>query len=233
MAKFDLEQTHALAKLFEVEADQRDDAWQQKFYAAVPEATLMAFDPHVSQGPDMFPYFALAIPDPGPVTPFCIAHILDDVLNNGYGAVIWGDSSRSGAPEWVFSYGDLLSYSMHGQVDTGRAQAAAPAPEVAGKARQVLVASPSEEYLPARARRAMGGYVRQYIHLPHPKIALVTDPKLNPAQSLMINLTLGQYDGDERTLHAAIGYLRWFLPHSYSLMPMPDDWDDSNFAPLS
>ncbi len=45
MAKFDLNRTADLAALFETVREQRDDAWQGRFYAAVPEATLMAFDP--------------------------------------------------------------------------------------------------------------------------------------------------------------------------------------------
>ena len=79
----------------------------------------------------------------------------------------------------------------------------------------------------------MGSYIRHYMHHPDPKIALVTDPRMNPPQNLMINLTLGQYDGDEGLLKAAYGYLSWLVPRSYSLIPMPDDWDDSNFAPLA
>src|SRR5271155_4343077 len=117
MAKFDLEQTLALAELFEVAADKRDEAWQHRFYAAVPDATLMAFDPQVSHGPDHFPYFAMAIPNPGPVTPFCITHILDYCLDNGFGVTVWRDSQRSDGPEWVFSYGDLLSYSVYRTFD--------------------------------------------------------------------------------------------------------------------
>src|SRR4029077_13006847 len=111
-------------------------------------------------------------------------------------AAIWGDSSRSGGPEWVFSYGDLLSYNLYGRFAEGAAHSAAPEPKAGLEAREVLVASPSEEYLPARARKAIGSYMRYYCHHPDPKIALVTDLNLDPPQNLMINLTLGQYEGD-------------------------------------
>jgi hypothetical protein len=222
--KFDLAQTQAIADLFAEPRESRDETWREKFYAAAPDATLMAFDPQVSQGPDEFPYFHLAIPDPGPVTPFCITHLLDVVLDNGLGIAIFGDSSRSEDPEWVFTYGDLLSYSLFGHFDgdpAGRLSSGG------SKQDQVLVAAPSEDYLPARARKAMGNFVRRMYHHPDPRIALVC----NPQATLMINLTLADY-GDEDTLRKAVHYLCWYLPRTYRVAPMPAGWTDSSFVPL-
>ena len=126
MAKFDLAKTEELAELFETPRDDRDDAWIARFHATVPDATLMSFPSQVEDGPDGFPYFQMAMPDPGPVTPFCVTHVLDDVLDNGFGIVIFGDSSRSAPPEWVFTYGDLLSYSLYGRFDGESPEPAAP-----------------------------------------------------------------------------------------------------------
>jgi hypothetical protein len=232
MAKFDLDRTQELAELFTVEGDSRDEAWEQKFYAAVPEATLMAFDPQVSQGPDHFPYFGLAIPDPGPVTPFCVTHILDDCLDNGFGITVWLDSKRSGGPEWVFSYGDLVCYSLLGTFDNPE-PGAGPVKQVLEEDHQVLVGSPAEDYLPSRARKVMGSFVRHFFKHPDPRVAMVVDPKLTPARNLMVNLTLSQYGGDEKKLGSAIRYLSWFLPRGYAVIAMPDGWDDSTFAPLA
>ena len=95
MPKFDLAQTQAVSELFAEPREGRDKAWREQFYAAVPDATLMAFDPQVNQGPVEFPYFHLAIPDSGPVTPFCVTHLLEVVLDNGFGIAIFVDSSRS------------------------------------------------------------------------------------------------------------------------------------------
>lgn len=231
MAKFDPDRTQELAALFGTERDQRDDGWRGRFYAAVPDATLMAFVPQVNQGPDQFPYFDLAIPDPGQVTPFCITHILNDCLNRGFGATVWLDSSREGGPEWVFTYGDLLSYSLFGNFD-GSGATVPGAAKSGDSEGQVLVAAPSETYLPTPTRKAMGSYMRHFYQHPDPKIALVIDPSRNPAQNLMVNLTLEQYDGDQTKLSAAIRYLTWFLPRSYSMMAMPDGWADATFVPL-
>ena len=211
MPKFDLSQTQALVELFAVPGESRDPAWRRQFYAAVPDATLLSFEPQVAQGPDHFPYFELAIPDPGPVTPFCVTHLLDFVLDSGFGIAIFGDSSRSAGPQWVFTYGDLLSYSLYGDFD-GDPNVIPADREPAGGERQVLVAAPSETYLPARARKALGTYVREMYQHPDPKIALIEDPHLKPSRNLMINLSLEQYGGDEGKLRAALHYLSWFLP---------------------
>lgn len=228
MPKFDLAQTQALMDLFETPRENRDDAWQRRFYATVPDATLMSFAPQVNQGPDQFPYFHLAIPDPGPVTPFCVTHILDDVLDNGFGVAIFGDSSRSKPPEWVFTYGDLLSYSLFGTFDGDPAAIRSSG----GTGSSMLVATPSEAYLPTRARKAIGDFMRAKCKHPDPKVALVDNPQLNPSRNLMVNLSLEQYDGDKRTLDAAMHYLTWYIPRSYALMPMPPGWNDSAFVPL-
>jgi hypothetical protein len=163
------------------------------------------------------------------VTPFCITHLLDVVLDNGFGIAIFGDSSRSEDPEWVFTYGDLLSYNLFGHFDGDPAE---PLSSAGSKDGQVLIAAPSEAHLPARARKAIGNFVRNVYHHPEPRIAVVYNPQATPPRSLVINLTLESYDGDESKLSAAVRYLHWYLPRTYSVMPMPQGWTDSSFVPL-
>jgi hypothetical protein len=229
---FDLQKTSELAALFETPRESRDDAWIAQFYQAVPDATMMSFTPQVQQGPDHFPYFQMAIPEPGPLTPFCITHVLDYLLDNGLGIAMFGDATRANGPEWVFSYGDLLSYSLFGRFDGDPNAANLPTSPDTGGPHQILKATPSEAYFPARARRSLGRYMRAMFQHPDPKIALIDDAKLNPSRNLMINLTLNQYHGDQNKLNSAMRYLVWFIPRKYSLMPMPPGWDDSGFAPL-
>jgi hypothetical protein len=237
MPKFNLTQTEGLTELFAKPRESRDQAWRKEFYAAVPDAMLMAFEPQVSPGPDQFPYFHLAIPDPGPLTPFCVSHVIDDALNSGFGIVIFGDSSRSNDPEWVFNYGNLLSYSLFGDFEGDPAERERLRGHEAERRpsyiqRQVLTAAPSEAYLPIRARKALAGYMRHWFEHPDPKVTLLEDSRQLPSRSLMVNLTLEDYDGDETKLHAAIHYLSWYLPVTYSIVPMPQGWTDSGFIPL-
>ena len=231
MPKFDLEKTAQLQQLFETPRGQREDAWIQRFYATVPDATLMSFTPQVQMGPDQFPYFQMSIPAPGPVTPFCVTHVLDSALDNGFGMAIFGDPSRANGPEWVFTYGDLLSYSLYGRFD-GNPEDVHEGAASQAEAHQVLQAAPSESYLPVRARRALGRYMTNTFRHPAPKVTLIVDPRLRPARNLMLNLTLEQYHGDQNKLSAAMRYLSWFIPRTYGLVPMPAGWSDSKFVAL-
>jgi hypothetical protein len=229
---FDLEQTQRLAALMVVLQEKHDDAWCADFLRAVPNASLASFDPQIQKGPDTFPYFQLALPDPGPFTPFSIVHILKDVLQKGVGVVVHQNVRRDQPPAWVFSFGDMLSYSMFQDFQGDPKVYTNPDPPPDAKDRTFLRASPSESYLPMAARAAMGRFMRGPFRHPNPKIGLVTGASLNPRRSLMVNLRLKDYGGDRNKLDSAMRYLTWFVPKTYSVMPLPDDWSDADMSPL-
>jgi hypothetical protein len=232
METFDLEQTQKLAAPMAVPQAQHDDAWCDDFLRAVPNASLASFDPQIQNGPDTFPYFQLAMPDPGPFTPFSIVHILNDVLAKGAGVVVHSNVQRDQQPLWVFTFGDMLSFSMFGDFRGDPKAIANPDPPANPNAREILVASPNESYLPATARAAIGRFMRGPFQHPSPKIGLVTGASLSPRQSLMVNLRLKDYGGDKNKLGSAMRYLTWFVPKTYSVMALPDDWSDGDMSPL-
>jgi hypothetical protein len=221
MAKFDLAKTQVLAELFDTPRERRDAGWVERFYAAAPDASLAGFETQVRQGPDGFPYFEMAIPGEGKFTPFCITRILDFVLDNGFGAVVWPNAQRTGEPGWVFTYGNLLSYSLGGKFDDRSAEEMARRGggerlNVGGH--KVMVGEPSESLLPARTRKVIEDYMRTVFKHPKPEIRLLVDPALNPPQQLMFNLNPQQFGGDEGRLMGALRRLSWFLPPSYSIL---------------
>jgi hypothetical protein len=230
MEIFDLEQTQRLAALAAV--PQRDDAWCAQFLAAVPNASLASFTPQIQNGPDSFPYFQLTLPDAGAFTPFSIVHILPDLLRNGAGVVVHANTRRDQPPLWVFCLGDIVSYSMFNDFRGDPKAIANPDPPANPNDREILRASPSESYLPSAARAAMGRFMRGPFRHPSPKIGLVTGASLRPRQSLMVNLRLSDYGGDKQKLNSAMNYLTWFIPKTYSIMPLPNDWPDSDMSAL-
>jgi len=232
METFDLEQTQKLNALAEAPQPQRDDAWCADFLAAVPNASLTSFDPQIQNGPDTFPYFQLALPDAGEFTPFSIVHLLDYVIQNGVGVVIHANTRRDQQPLWVFSFGDILSYSMFGDFKGDPKVYANPEPAANPNDHNFLRASPSETYLPSTARAAIARFMRGPFQLPNPKIGLVTGASLRPRESLMVNLRLKDYEGDKQKLGSAMRYLTWFVPKTYSVMPLPDDWSDAEMSAL-
>lgn len=233
MEVFDLQQTQRLAALLTAPAEGRDDAWCADFLSAAPTASLASFDPQIQAGPDTFPYFQLALPDPGAFTPFSMVHVLADCMHNGVGVVIHTSLRRDEPPAWVFSLGDLLAYSLFQDfAGDPRVYRHPDPPPAADVDRKLLVAVPSETYLPASVRRAIGRFMRGPFQHPDPKIAIVSGPSLRPQQSLMVNLRLRDYHGDNTKLSAAMRYLTWFLPKTYSVMALPDDWSDADMGKL-
>jgi hypothetical protein len=221
----DIEKTIELRDLFAVPAEQRDPVWRHKFYVVAPGAALTVLDPQIAEGPDRFPYFGLVMPATGAFTPFSINYALEFVLDRGAGVAIFATPDRAAAPQWVFTYGDLVSYRLFG-IFEGSATETAPV-QSGGN---ILVAAPSEQFLPGYARRALGNFIRNVYRHPDPKVALIGDQ--SGAQGLMVNLTAEQYNGDEGKLRAALRYLGWFLPRTYRVTAMPAGWSDSNFVPL-
>lgn len=238
MAKFDIEKTQELAELFQIGRGERDKNWNKKFFAAVADASLMCGQPQVEIGPDQLPYFHLVMPN-GSFEPFCITHILDAALQNTFGVCVFSDMQNSKFPEFVFSYGDLLSYKLYSSFEGDPADVTipqAPGPglikEVVNEARQVLVGQPNEEYFPEVARKALGNFIVQQMGFPDPKICLIMDPQLQPSRNIAINIGIDDVGGNEEQLRDIFRYISWFLPRNYGLMSVPDIIDESALAAL-
>jgi hypothetical protein len=225
--KFDLEGTHRLSSLFEMPRERRDDAWRAQFYAAVVDASMRAFNPQVFTGPDGFSYFALALPQAGAFTPFCVSHILDHVLEIGDGVAVFAAAGPPSEPQWVFTYGDLLSLSLYGDFEGDPAElahehdAVALSVETVQEPRQILIGSPSERFYPQRAVAVLERFMRERLRVAAPEVKLVDDPSCCPAQSIAINLRPADYAGDVERLGAAMRTVRWFLPRTHGLMSLP------------
>ena len=222
MPPFDLSKTQELQTLFAVASDLRDAAWRRRFRAAVVDASLVSFQPQIERGPDGFPYFQLAIPPGGEFTPFSLSHLLPYVLEHGLGAVVYRDATRLTPPEWVFTFGALLGLQMFGTLDTEGTQdaalsAGAVVSETLAAPRQILIAVPSEEFLPAIARRALGRYLRE-TGIADPGVALIVDPTLRPPQNLSFNVSAANFGGDEARYRSFMSRLRWFLPEPCGLI---------------
>ncbi len=185
MAKFDLEKTQALERLFQLERRVRDESLYKSFYSAVVDASLACGHPQVVMGPDQFPYFHLGLPSGGAFEPFCISHILDNALSNVFGVCIFNSLENTSAPEYVFSYGDLLSYKLGTFAGDPAEVNTEPSPalkqEVLTEARQILVGQSSEDYLPKTSLKALGDFMRQRLGHHDPKICLILDTQIKPS----------------------------------------------------
>lgn len=222
-----------LERLCSVEPTARDSAWAASLVGALYDTRLVVCDPQITRGPDNFPYFGLALGNGGAtatlgdVLPFCTekAHC---------GLVLFRDARRTGKAEWVFSFGDLWSLRLFGGIDGDPADSAdsAPVQPAEGKDTQVLIAAPSETFLPAPIRQALGRFLREVVQLRDPAVALVVVPSLQPMNNLMFNLKASAFR-DQAHRDAVMTALAWFLPRHRGVVLLPEDWDSTNFLPLT
>jgi hypothetical protein len=227
MAMFDLEKTAALDRLFQIPRDRRDAAWIAAFYQAAPEASLATGEQQLIKGPDGLPYFALYLPKPNaPFDSFCIAQVAENCLTHGVGCVINPDKTP---PDWVFTYGNLWSLHSYSTFDA-TPPAKPQATPTAG--RQVLMAAPSEQFLPAPARNVLKSYLQQ-VGVKEPQVLLISDAQATPTQSLAFSFYREDAQSDEQ-YHEVLNVLKaWFLPPHYGLVALPKSGDyEQYFVPL-
>ena len=113
---------------------------------------------------------------------------------------------RDPRPQWAFPFGNLWSYEQHGAF-------ALPEEPVGEPSGQVLVASPSEELLPAYARKALRTELAAQ-GAENPGVLLVDAPGMSPSRSL----TFDPMPDPPRLL--------WYLPPHLGLVSMMDGWPD-------
>jgi len=226
----DLEKTATLAALFEITGAARDEAWKNEFLANVGDASFTCGNPQIVQGPDGFPYFQLETPTPNKSFQcYVISHMISDfILERGIGIVI---NAHKGQPDWVFTYGSLVNFSVRGAFYTPVPALQLPEEEVIRQQEKVLVGQPSEAFLPKAVRPILRQFLEQQgIH--DTKIALMSrnygDEVL---QELVTNLT-PEKTGRE-LFEALQSHLKWFLPDHYSMVAMDENGAlKDNFEPL-
>jgi hypothetical protein len=186
------------------------------FYAAAPEASLAAREQQTIVGPDGFRYFALYLPTPNQeFDAFCVEHILEVCLTSGMGCVIHPDQSP---PQWVFTYGNLWSLRSYGAFDATPKQQESREELAAG--RTVLMASPSEKFLPPFARDVLRRYL-EHVGVKTPRVLLINDARATPSQSLAFDCY--PEDFANRDIYDAVmnRLKNWFLPPHYGLVGLP------------
>ena len=245
---FDLDRTNRLQHLLTVSRDQRNDAWNDAFLDAAWTASLELPHAKAYTGPDGFPYLRLDLPHPGPFESQCLANLAGDCLAAGVGAAIF--ASPDDPPEsaqYVFSMGlldSLLRFDSAAgdplDLDTGPAQDGGAIDFtqplrreslVVEQARQVLLGTPSRDYLPACAAAALHRHLEQVWGLKDPRVQLMVDTTLRPHRNLVVGRSRSGFPPDAPIDEMAAA-LTWYLPPSRAIVLMPEGWDARSMTPL-
>jgi hypothetical protein len=237
-AMFDLKRTASLAELFATPGP-RDDAWLDRFYDAAWFASMVLVSDDAFSGPDGMPYLRLELPREGEAFESqCLANLAGPCLERGAGAALFaapGDPPEGG--QFVFPLGGLDSMLRYDSpagdpvdlADWARPPAPPPkrgffgfgrAPE---PAREVLSATPSADYLPPHAARALHHYLANRWELAEPRVQLLIDMQARPTRNLVIGRKRSTFR-DEAFLQDLLRYTTWYLPPGRSIALMPEDW---------
>ena len=226
----DLGKTKILRELFDTPVEQRNEDWQINFLENVVDASFSCGDPQVIEGPDGFPYFQLNIPEPNKQFQcYVIRHMKNDfLLEKGYGVVI---NPSKGAPDWVFSYGDIVNYQIRNEFYTKSENWHLPMQETIKEKEEILVGQPSESILPNETRSVIRNFL-EGLGLNDVKLFLMNRNKPEGyLQELVFNLTPDKFEKKEH-FDGVMKSIAWYLPRHYSYVAMNESNFKDSFKPL-
>ena len=217
----DITKTQLMIDLFQIPKEQRDDNWKKTFYENVQTASYACGNPQTFTGPDGFPYFILKSPEPNkPFESFCIRNMKDDfLLDKGWGVVI---NPKENSVDWVFSYGDIVNLHLNKEFFTKTDNVKIQNEETLKKKEEVLIAQPSEAYLPKSTRLALKSFL-QSIGIKKPKIMMVCRAiEGQVIQELAFNIFREDFQSIDQ-LNYRLGQISWFLPRHYIVLSLPKE----------
>ncbi len=243
---FDPTNTASLARLFAVPRDRRDAEWLMRFWSAAWTAALVVAEPPVIIGPDGFPYLRLELPPAGGGASFdanSLMNVAPGMVEQGVGAALFATADADvTASEYVIPMGVLDSILRFdnpagepNELDETRHAPAGPGPATLEAGEQILIGTPSAEYLSPPAARALHRHLNEDWGLADPRVAILVAASMRPSRSLVIGQSRSALIGAGATEDQIAGWMErigWFLPPSRGLMLMPDDWDVASMTPL-
>lgn len=241
---FDPAKAATLARLFAVPREGRDAEWVTRFWEAAWTAALVVPEPPVVLGPDGFPYLRLNLPPDGAgFDANSLMNVAPGMVEQGVGAAFFASAGADvAASEFVVSMGVLDSILRFDNPDGEPTEleesdpgSTGPGPMTLQAGEQILVGSPSAEYLSPPAARALHRHLAEDWGLADPRVAILVAASMRPSRSLVIGRSRSALLAAGATDEQIAGWMQrigWFLPPSRGLMLMPDDWDVASMTPL-
>jgi hypothetical protein len=247
---FDLGRTDLLAQLFATPRDQRERDWSDRFFDAAWWGSVELSQPQIFSGPDGFPYLRLNVPRPE--TAFdsqCLGNLARDCLKNGVGAAFFASPDDGPeAAQFVLSFGLIDSLVRYDSPDGDPIDVAESAggPDssafqvekglwsqtlVATEAQEVLVGTPSADFLPPHAAAALARHLEQQWGLADARVQLMANPKMRPHRSLVIGRKRSEFP-EGAPIDDMARALLWYLTPARSIILMPEEWELAQMTPL-
>jgi hypothetical protein len=202
-----------LASLLAIPREARDADWRKAFHAEAADAPVAPAEPPVARGPDGFPYLVVERPEPHrDAEPVPLRSLVGHATDEGLGIVLDPRGEDAG---WVFSYGSLLCFRMSGHFEIPDLEPGEAGPR--HEEERVLIAAPSEAFLPGYARRVMRRAL-EAVGVDEPGVLLLHQPG-EAVPAIVLSLYADQFEGPE-TFQSLLSALTWYLPHHYRLLAL-------------
>jgi hypothetical protein len=196
-----------LKGLTEVPVSKRDEAWEEIFLKALPQAQLRIVNDSPVAGPDGWPYLLVATDGDEP-----FLKVAQWLVTQGVGVVI---NPEKPIPDYVITYGMIWNLRERGEFFT-RTEKPSTGPVDLKNGQQVYAGPPSEAYLPKDVRVIMREFLRQQ-KVETPKVLMVSEDQ----KRWDLALSLESLGSPPETEHAGIAEaISWFLPGHYSIVLM-------------
>ena len=225
--------------------ESRTNEWFDRFWQNAWTAALLIADPPVATGPDGFPYLRLHLPQRDFAAPTCLMNAVTGAVEQGAGAALFASPAADMADaDYVMPLGVLDSFLRFGCPEGDPADleemaqrgATGSGTTTLAAGEQILVGTPSSDFLPPPAARALHRHLVEDWGLADPRVAILVSHTLCPSRSLVIGVPRSELIARSATDAQIAGWMeriRWFVPPSRGLMLMPDGWSASEMTSLS
>ena len=228
--------TETVTSLLQVEQARRDASWHAAFYQCIQTAGFEGGEPAIITDAEGHSFFVLKTPAPGqPFEAICIRDSLNFLLEKGFGIAINPTDTYA---EWLFSYGDMVNLHISNCFVTNTATAdvrhieMTKRVEVVKKGEDIMLAQPSDRYLPVQARVVIRKLLQQK-GIRHPKTLLMCRKKGgHMIEELAFNVYPADF-ADTRQRDELMETIAWYLPSHYTVVSFREDtWMAKYFEPL-
>ena len=200
--------------LFLTPFNQRDHSWILEFNQALKRHSFTKLNPENIEDEIGMHYLNLSLDNQDNSNN--LEFYVNTCLENGVGISISETKEKS---DWIFSYGDLLNYSINGMFYSGEISQ-----PFAGKVidkyihnREARIGQPSEKFLPEIARKNIRNFLFTF-NLENVKTALIWWVD-NNSLTLAFNIVPEQFlNYKEENLQSLLQFLSWYLPNQYNVI---------------
>ena len=202
-----------MENLLSVDLDDRDEAWEAKFFQELPKSHFEFLSDTPIEGPDGMPYLAVKMTEKGEPTD----KVLEWLGEKGVGLAINPDNEK---PDYVFSYGMIWNYLLNGEFITAMADKNSGGKEVAiTPGQEMMAGTPSETYLPPHVRSLFKEFLHEQGVL-QPKIVMLSQDSKNYDFCFSLE-SLGNPPQEE--WGGILEAFSWFFPLHYSFSILSEE----------